>query len=124
MRYTTWKYFVILKNINTDPGLSVSYGAKITGEEVYPDTMVFNSATPDPNLVATYGTGKVLLFESNDKVPLYETPKTNIKLLKPDSADAGSEPDVIIDNLPNAPVSAIKTNTTNTETFSEIYIYV
>ncbi len=123
-RETTWKYFIILKNISSDPGLNVHYGTKIPGEEIYPDTMNFNPAVPDTNLLETFGPGKILLFESAAKMPLYEIPKTNINLLKPDTSDPGSEPDLIRGNLPNAPVSAIKTNEDNTEAYSEIYIYV
>jgi hypothetical protein len=124
-RNTTWKYFVILKNINSDPGLYVSYGTKISGEEIYPDTVKFNK-TPatEPELTDTYGSNKVFLFESDKELPLYEVPKKNIRLLKPDTEDKDADPDVIVGNLPNAPCFAIKTNSANNKTFSEIFIYV
>jgi len=123
-RTSTWKYYIILRNIAADPGLSISYGAKIPGEEPYPDTVIFSPGSPDSGIVAEYGSGKVLLFESDTRIPFYDIPKSGIRLIRPDNDDADSEPDVVIDNLPNATVSAIKTDPANTETFSEIFIYV
>ncbi|MDB4582340.1 hypothetical protein N9164_04245 [Draconibacterium sp.] len=136
-RTTTWKYYVILNNIDSDPSLVVIYQNPLPGssEEIYPSGITF-SKTPltavSNELVIKYGLDKVFLFKSSDELPLFEIPKSKISLIKPDSTDEDVDEDEINDdvitNLPNANITAIKPIeneiTHEIELFSEIFIYV
>ena len=133
-RLTFWKYFIVLKSINTNPGLSIVYRDPATGEEVYPSSVDFKPpntlSDEDEEFINSQSSGSVLLFQSSKKIPFYEIPKRKISLIKPDETDDDEEEDeddindTIIEHLPNATIEAIKPNIDNTETFSEIFIYV
>lgn len=129
-RLSTWKYYVILKEFETDPGISIDYQAPGSGEDPYPATVNFAPGLPDQSLVDTYGSGKVLLFEADTEIPLYETPKKNIRLNKPEDPDdleEISDPDnveILRKHLPNAPVGALKPSTDNSKVYSEIYVFI
>jgi hypothetical protein len=119
-RRSTWRYFIVLKELETDPGLSIDYGAKETGEEIYPNTVSFNPSASNPQLESLYGTGRVLTFESDTELPFYQVAKKNIALNRPGTPSA----EEVVGDLPNAGLQALKTNELNTHTFSEIYVYV
>jgi hypothetical protein len=127
---STWKYYIILSEIDVDPGLSITYASPIPGEEPYPSAVTFNSIPPGAGLTETYGSGKVILFESDKELPIYEIPKKNIKLIKPQEAGNGNGPaeaeatKTLLKNLPNASISAIKPNEDNSKVFSEIYVFI
>lgn len=129
-RQSTWKYYVILKEFEIDPGISIDYLPPGSGEDPYPATVNFTAGTPDQSLIDTYGAGKVLLFESDTEIPLYETPKQNIRLNKPeDPGDAeeiadADDVEILRKHLPNAPITAIKPSTDNSKVFSEIYVFI
>ena len=129
-RQSTWKYYVILKEFETDPGISIDYLPPVSGEEPYPVTVNFAVGTPEQGLIDTYGTGKVLLFESDSEIPLYEVPKKNIRLNKPEDpgdieeAMDADDVEILRKHLPNAPITALKPNTDNSKVFSEIYVFI
>ncbi len=129
-RRSTWKYYVILNEFETNPGISIDYQAPGSGEDPYPAAVNFAPGIPEQSLVDTYGSGKVLLFEADTEIPLYETPKKNIRLNKPEDPDDLEEiedPDnveILRKHLPNAPVGALKPSTDNSKVYSEIYVFI
>lgn len=123
-RETIWKYYVVLKNATTDPGFTLDYGAPTSDEAVYPGGVNFIPKTPEATIDELFGSGKVLLFESDKVLPFYEVPKKNIKLNKPIVTTSGTTTEPVIGHLPNASKSIIKPTADLSQVNSEIFVYV
>lgn len=134
-RETFWKYYIILNNIDSNPGFAITYGEN-DEDSPYPDDVLFEiPETVESNSVTeTYGKEKVLVFESSKALPFFEKPKMGISLLKPgltssleeeEEEDAGEGVNTeVIKNLPNASLNSIKPDTEGDKVYAEIFVYV
>jgi len=118
MKESLWTYYVVNGNKKVDL-ISSSLDIEDDGNEgsVPYGTYLFDQIGASPNSDIKVNNLDTVVFRSQSKIPFFETPKLNLKLVK----SPGNQ--VLISNLPN-PSRSSPTKDFGGEANSEIYVFI
>jgi hypothetical protein len=116
---TKWKYYVINKNGAVDMALNTLFISNPDGgTPPYPNVSFSASgAVPHPNIAI--GDLPTAIFEADQDMPLFETPKLNLQLIE----KVGTIDKTLLENLPN-PTVYTSLKKVGPDEISEIYVFV